>query len=51
MLFRSAYGVPRPIIFVIGKDGVIKSKLYEETYTKRPPVGLVLETLDKLAKS
>lgn len=45
-----AYGVPRPIIFVIGRDGVITSKLYEETYTKRPPVRLVVETLDKIAK-
>jgi peroxiredoxin len=43
-----AYGVPRPIIFIIGRDGVIKSKLYEETYTKRPPIGLVIETLDRL---
>ena len=46
-----AYGVPRPIIFVIGRDGVIKSKLYEDTYTKRPLVRVVLETLDKTAKS
>lgn len=45
-----AYGVPRPIIFVIDRKGVIRAKLYEETYTKRPPVGLVIETLDKLAK-
>jgi peroxiredoxin len=44
-----AYGVPRPIIFVIGRDGVIKDKLYEETYTKRPPLKLVIETLDKAA--
>lgn len=44
-----AYGVPRPIIFVLDRDGVVKAKLYEDTFTKRPPVGLVIETLDKVA--
>ena len=42
-----AYGVPRPIIFIVGRDRVIKAKLYEETFMKRPPVGLVIEALDK----
>ncbi|HYK79650.1 MAG TPA: peroxiredoxin family protein [Micropepsaceae bacterium] len=46
-----AYGVPRPIIFILDKNGIIKAKLYEETYTKRPPATLVIETLDRLAKS
>jgi peroxiredoxin len=46
-----AYGVPRPIIFVIDKNGVIKAKLYEDTYTKRPPLKVVLEALDRLAKA
>jgi peroxiredoxin len=45
-----AYGVPRPIIFILDKNGVIKAKLYEDTYTKRPPAALVIETLDRLAK-
>jgi peroxiredoxin len=44
-----AYGVPRPIIFVLDRDGVVKAKLYEDSFTKRPPVGLVIETLDKVA--
>ena len=44
-----AYGVPRPIIFILDRNGVIKAKLYEDTYTKRPPTGLVIETLDKVA--
>ena len=44
-----AYGVPRPIIFVLDKNGTIKAKLYEETYQKRPPATLVVETLDKVA--
>ncbi len=44
-----AYGVPQPIIFVLDRDGVVKAKLYEDTFQKRPPVGLVIEALDKLA--
>ena len=46
-----AFGVPRPIIFVLDRKGVIKAKLYEETYKTRPPLALVLETLDKTAKN
>ena len=44
-----AYGVPRPIIFVLDRKGAIRAKLYEETYLTRPPVGLVLQSLDKVA--
>ena len=44
-----AYGVPRPIIFILDKSGTIKAKLYEETYQKRPPATLVVTTLDKVA--
>jgi peroxiredoxin len=46
-----AYGVPRPIIFILDKNGIVKAKLYEDTYTKRPPLALVLETLDKIGKA
>lgn len=44
-----AFGVPRPIIFILDNKGVIKAKLYEETYKTRPPVTLVIQTIDKLA--
>ena len=44
-----AYGVPRPIIFILNRDGTIRAKLYEESYKNRPPVSLILETLDKLS--
>lgn len=44
-----AYGVPRPIIFIVSRDGTIKAKLFEDTFKKRPPLGLVIETLDKVA--
>lgn len=43
-----AYGVPRPIIFVLDRNGVIKAKLFEESYRTRPPASLVLQTLDGL---
>ena len=42
------YGVPRPIIFILDRNGMIKAKLHEDTYKKRPPVELVIEALDKL---
>ena len=44
-----AYGVPQPIIFILDRDGVVKAKLYEDTYTKRPPASLVVDTIDKIA--
>jgi peroxiredoxin len=44
-----AYGVPRPIVFVLDRDAMIKAKLFEDTFKKRPPVALVIETLDELA--
>jgi peroxiredoxin len=37
-------GIPHPIILFIGKDGVVKAKLYEEAYQKRPPAELVVQT-------
>jgi peroxiredoxin len=45
-----AYGVPRPIIFVLDKNSVIKAKLYEESFKVRPPVTAVIATLDELGK-
>ena len=43
-----AYGVPRPIIFILDTNGTIKAKLYEESYKDRPPVTLVISKLDEL---
>ena len=45
-----AYGVPRPIIFILDRDAVIKAKLYEESYKVRPPVTAVISKLDELAE-
>jgi peroxiredoxin len=44
-----AYGVPRPIIFILDKNGVIRAKLYEESFKVRPPVSAVISALDGLA--
>jgi peroxiredoxin len=44
-----AYGVPRPIIFILDKGGVIRTKLYEESFKVRPPVSAVITALDALA--
>jgi peroxiredoxin len=44
-----AYGVPRPIIFILDKNGVIRTKLYEESFKVRPPVSAVIGALDALA--
>lgn len=43
-----AYGVPRPIIFVLDPQGVIKAKLYEESFKNRPPVSAVISKLGEL---
>jgi peroxiredoxin len=43
-----AHGVPRPAIFVIDRQGVVRASLAEEAYQKRPPIGEVLKALDAL---
>ena len=45
-----AYGVPRPIIFILDRTGLIRSKLYEESFKVRPPVTTVIARLDELAE-
>ena len=45
-----AYGAPRPIIFILDTNGVIKAKLYEESFKSRPPVTLVISALDGVGK-
>jgi peroxiredoxin len=41
-------GIPHPMILIIGADGVVKAKLYEPSYQKRPPSPLVLQTVQAL---
>jgi len=41
-----AFGVPRPAIFVLDSQGVVRASLAEDTYQKRPPVAEVVKALD-----
>jgi len=41
-----AAGVPRPAIFIIGRDGRIKARLMEDDYRKRPQVEAVLAAVE-----
>ncbi len=43
-----AYGVPKPIIFILSPDGVIEGKLFEESFRERPPATAVIEALDEV---
>ena len=43
-----AYGVPRPIIFVLDSQGVIKAKFFEDNFKYRPRITTVISTLDEL---
>jgi len=45
-----AHGVPRPAIYVIDRKGVIRARLMEDTYRKRPPVEVVLAAVDALGQ-
>lgn len=48
-LGHRAYGVPKPIIFVLDTEGIVQAKLYEEDYRARPPGSLIVETLDEVS--
>jgi len=43
-----AHGVPRPIIFAIDRRNVIVASIAEERYQDRPPVDVILKTLDSI---
>ncbi len=45
-----AFGVPRPAIFIISPDGVIRGKLAEESFKVRPSVEAVLIEVDGIAR-
>jgi len=44
-----AHGVPRPIMFIIDRRGIIRASMAEETYQKRPPLSVVLKAIGDLA--
>ena len=43
-----AHGVPRPITFILARDGTIRAKLYEEDFRVRPPVTAVISKIDEV---
>ena len=43
-----AHGVPKPIVFILGENGIIEGKLFEEDYRTRPPGEAVVEALDAI---
>lgn len=45
-----AYGVPHPVLLILDAKGTVKARLFEANYEKRPPVPLLLQTLDNLDK-
>jgi peroxiredoxin len=40
-----AFGVPRPVIYVIDRQNTIRARLAEEAYQNRPPVAEVLKAI------
>ncbi len=44
---NKAHGVPKPVIFIVARDGTILAKLFEESFKNRPSLALLLETIDK----
>ena len=38
-----AYGVPRPVVFIIDRRGIVRAKLAEEGYKVRPTVASILD--------
>lgn len=46
-----AWGVPYASIYVIAPDGTLKAKLAEENFRVRPPLGVILTTIDGMSKS
>ena len=45
-----AYGVPRPALYVVGRDGTIKARLMEESFKNRPAVEVLLAAVDALGR-
>ena len=45
-----AHGVPRPAIYVIDAKGIIRARLMEDDYRKRPQVEAVLAAVDALGQ-
>lgn len=45
-----AYGVPKPVIFIVDKSGVVRAKLAEDGYKTRPQIASIVAAVDNLPK-
>lgn len=45
-----AYGVPKPAIFIVDRQGIVRAKLAEEGYKTRPPSQAIIAAVDGLAQ-
>ena len=44
-----AFGVPKPVIFIVDRGGIVRGKLAEEGFKIRPPVEAIMATVDALS--
>ena len=40
-----AYGIPDPAVYIIGAEKVVQARLAEESFKKRPPASLIVQTI------
>jgi len=40
-----AYGVPYPVVYVVGYDGVVQAVLQEDGYKKRPEIDVIVAAI------
>lgn len=45
-----AHGVPKPVVFAIGKDKIVKAKFFNEGYKDRPQIDEILEGIKKIGQ-
>lgn len=45
-----AYGVPKPVVFVIGTDKTVKAKFFDEGYKDRPEIDDILEGIKNIGQ-
>lgn len=45
-----SYGIPRPHVYVVSEDGIVKAVLAEEGYKKRPQIEQIIEVIKEVRK-
>lgn len=44
-----AFGVPKPVVFIVDKSGIVRAKLAEESYKTRPQIAAIVAVVDGVA--